>query len=179
MGDAYSDSGESGPQTLRQILVTRYDALVRKLAARLGSKELADDALHDAWLRLERSPEPSSVKDPFAYILRVALNLGSDHRRRDERRAGLLAAHGQGGGDDELADEAPDPERVAAARLEWTAIKRALAALPERRQAIVLAAWVEGVPYDVLAQRYGVTVRTIQTEVKRALEHCAAELQRK
>lgn len=179
MGDAYSDSREPGRQTLRQVLVARYDALVHKLAVRLGSRDLADDALHDAWLRLERSPEPSTVKDPFAYVLRVALNLGRDHRRRDERRAGLLAGQAMGEGDEALADEAPDPERVTVARSEWATIKQALAALPERRQAIVLAAWVEGVPYDVLAQRYGVTVRTIQTEVKRALEHCAVELQRK
>lgn len=178
MGDAFSDSRTSARQALREVLVARYDALVRKLAVRLGSPDLADDALHDAWLRLERGPEPSAVKDPFAYVLRVALNLGSDRRRLEQRRSGILAAQGEAEGPDGLLDDAPDPERVAAARSEWAAIKRALAALPERRQAIVLAAWVEGVPYDVLAERYGVTVRTIQTEVKRALEHCAAELRR-
>jgi RNA polymerase sigma-70 factor (ECF subfamily) len=179
MGDAFSDSREAARQSLRQVLVERYDALVRKLAARLGSPDLADDALHEAWLRLERAPEPAVVKDPFAYILRVALNLGSDRRRREVRRAGILAAQGEAEGPDRLLDDAPDPEQVVAARSEWAAIKRALAALPERRQAIVLAAWVEGVPYEVLAKRHGVTVRTIQTEVKRALEHCAVELQRK
>lgn len=179
MGEAVSDTSGGGRQTLRQILVARYDSLIQKLTRRLGSADLADDALHDAWLRLESAPEPSDVRDPFAYILRVAANLGTDRRRKDQRRAAILGLQHDHIEADDIADEAPDPERVAAARSEWDTLKGALISLPSRRQAIFLAAFVEEVAYDEIARRHGVTVRTIQTEVKRALEHCVQELGRK
>lgn len=169
-----SEPGEAGRQTLRQVLLSRYDALRAKLTQRLGSADLAGDALHDTWLRLERGGDPGAIRDPFAYLIRTAANLASNHRTLDQRRARIL--EGNGGAD---IDDAPDPEQVAAAKSDRSAIRSAIEMLPERRQAIFLAAWVEELPYEEIAARHGVTVRTIQTEVKRAIEHCALELKKK
>lgn len=174
-GESGYEPADSGRQTLRRVLLARYDALRTKLTQRLGSADLAGDALQDTWLRLERGAHVGPVRDPFAYLIRVASNLASNRRTLDQRRARLLDIHGE----DSAVDDEPDPERVAAARSEWAAVRRAIAELPERRQAIFLAAWVEEEPYEDIAARHGVSVRTVQVELKRAIEHCAAELQKK
>lgn len=174
-GDSGTEPAESDRQTLRRVLLSRYDALRSRLTQRLGSAELAGDALHDTWLRLEREPQVGSVRDPFAYLIRVASNLASNSRTLEQRRARLLEAHGE----DMVETETPDPERAAAARSEWEAVRRVIEQLPDRTRAIFFAAWVDGVPHEDIAARHGVSVRTVQAELKRAIEHCAAELRKK
>lgn len=170
-----NEPADNGRQTLRSVLLSRYDALRSRLTQRLGSAELAGDALHDTWLRLEREPQVSSVRDPFAYLIRTASNVASNSRTLESRRARLLEAHGE----DLLADDEPDPERIATARSEWNAVRRVIEQLPDRTRAIFFAAWVDGAPHDEIAARHGVSVRTVQAELKRAMEHCAAELGKK
>jgi RNA polymerase sigma factor (sigma-70 family) len=174
-GDAGCEPADIGRQTLRRVLLARYDALRAKLTQRLGSADLAGDALQDTWLRLERTGDVGAIRDPFAYLIRIASNLASNRRTVEQRRARLLEDQGEA----ELVDETPDPERIAAARSEWAAIKDALKVLPERRQAIFLAAWVEDMPHEEIAALHGVSVRTVQSEVKRAIEHCAMEVRKK
>lgn len=174
-GDSRYGPADGGRQTLRSVLLAHYDALRTKLTQRLGSADLAGDALQDTWLRLERGAHVGPVRDPFAYLIRVASNLASNRRTLDQRRARLLNIHGGDG----VAEDAPDPERAAMARSEWAAVRRAIAELPERRQAIFLAAWVEQEPYEDIATRHDISVRTVQVELKRAIEHCAAELHKK
>lgn len=166
---------EGSRQTLRRVLLSRYDALRAKLTQRLGSAELAGDALQDTWLRLERGPQIGPVRDPFAYLIRIASNLASNSRTLGQRRARLLDTYGEFS----EVDETPDPERVAAARSEWDAVRRIIDGLSERRRAIFFAAWVEEASYEDIAARHGISVRTVQAELKRALEECAAELQKK
>jgi RNA polymerase sigma-70 factor, ECF subfamily len=164
-----SDGNEASRQTLRKVLLERYDALARRLTRRLGSADLAGDALHDTWLRLERGGNFGVVRDPFAYLLRSATNADHQRQRLEERRSRLLEGHA-------IVEpvETPDPARALAERSEWDAMKLAIAGLPERRRAIFLAAWSERIPLDVIARRHGVSVRTIQSELKRALEELAA-----
>jgi RNA polymerase sigma-70 factor (ECF subfamily) len=171
--------------SLRQTLVTRYDMLVRRLTRSLGSPDLASEAIHDAWLRLEKAPDPATVRDSYAYVLRAASNEAAEVRRREARRAaklGLADTPADGGDGDPVAlipDDAPDPEQVAIVRAEWSALKAAIQDLPERRRHIVLAAWGQDQSYEQIAASHGVSVRTTQIEVKNALEHCARALGRK
>ena len=75
-----------------------------------------------------------------------------------------------------LVDEAPDPAREAEAKSDLAAIERALAKLPSRRRAILLAACKENLPSRLIAQRFGLSVRKIDMELKLAREFCAGEL---
>ncbi|MFP3616669.1 sigma factor, partial [Paraburkholderia sp. SIMBA_050] len=70
---------DSTRATLRDLLALRYEDLKRRLTWRLGSSELASDALHDTWVHLEdRSEESGPVKSPAAYLMRMATNLALD-----------------------------------------------------------------------------------------------------
>jgi RNA polymerase sigma-70 factor (ECF subfamily) len=165
---------ETDRATLRHLLQVGYHDLRNRLARRLGSTELAGDALQETFLRVQCAGSIGPVSNPQAYLLRIALNVASSQRAAEARRltvaetAALLA----------VPDEGPDPARVAEMRSEIAALRRALDELPARRRAIFLAAWREELPHGAIAERFGVSLRTIQIELKHALEHCALRLER-
>jgi RNA polymerase sigma-70 factor, ECF subfamily len=157
---------------LRDLLVLNYDSLNQKLASRLGSSENAREALHDAYLHLEKATPAESIRNPLAYLFRIALNLAADRRRGEARRltsseVDVLL---------DIADEAPDAYRATAARSELRVLNRALKELPERRRSIFIAALIHKIPRKTIAKYYGVTVRTVDFEVQRALEFGARRL---
>jgi RNA polymerase sigma-70 factor, ECF subfamily len=157
---------------LRQLLISNYDSLSQRLARRLGSVENAADALHDTYLRLENAADIGVIRSPQDYLFRVALNVAADHRRRDAR---LLSASEIDALFD-LPDDAPDAGRIVEARSDLSALERAMAELPERRRLIFKAVLIDNVPRHELAKQFGVTQRTIDFEVKRALEFGARHL---
>jgi RNA polymerase sigma-70 factor (ECF subfamily) len=160
--------------TLLQLLLVRYDDLKRRLTRRLGSAELAGEALQDTFIRLECTPQIGPVQNPQAYLARMAFNIAANYRVAENRR--LTVSESEALLD--IPDEAPDPARTIEARSEIEALKRALAELAPRRRDIFMAAWVEEVPHSEIAARYDVSVRTIQIELKHALEHCSHRLDR-
>ncbi|MFD4838740.1 RNA polymerase sigma factor [Achromobacter sp. NPDC058515] len=158
--------------SLLSIFLERYNDFRSQLKRRLGSEDLAHDAMQEAFLKVNDLPASSSIQQPAAYLFRVALNIAEDQRRRDSR---LLT----GVEISELinmTDEAADPARIAQGRSQIDAFRRALRRLPERTQQILLAARVHELPHAEIARRYGVSERIVSKELKRALEHCAREL---
>ncbi|WP_371425225.1 RNA polymerase sigma factor [Tardiphaga sp.] len=165
---------KTNQSALLDILVTGYDDFKRRLTARLGSAELACEALQDTFLRLSSSAIPESVQKPRAYVLRAAYNLAINRLVSEKRRGissdldALL----------DIADDTPDQVRIVESRSEIEALTRALHELPRRRRDIIVAVALNDVPIPVLAKRFEVTVRTIQIELKHAILHCAQHLDR-
>jgi RNA polymerase sigma-70 factor, ECF subfamily len=165
---------ETSKATLHQLLLAGYDDLKRSLTRRLGSADLAGDALQETYLRLEYASAIGPVRSPRAYLYRTALNIAANRRVAESRRLTVSEVDALL----EIADEAPSPALVAEARSEIEALKRAVAELPERRREIFLAAWREEIPHQQIAERHGITIRTVQIELKHAMEHCAQRLGR-
>ncbi len=160
---------------LRVLLADSYNELKRVLARRLGSTDAASDVLHETYLRLERFDELVPVANPRAYLLRMALNVAYDYQRTESRLVTAVEL-------DELwrlGDDSADPETVTAARADLALFRAALSELPPRSQAILLAARVEEVSHEVIAERFGISTRMVQFELRRALRHCAKRLKRK
>jgi RNA polymerase sigma factor (sigma-70 family) len=166
---------DDGWATLRQLLVVHYDDLARRLTHRLGSSDLAAEALQETFVRLNRPGASGVVHSPMAYLLRTALNIASNRRRTENR---YLTAS-ESAAFFEISDEQPDPERSAAARSEVTKLEQVLADLPTRRRDIFVAVLVDETPVRILAERYGVSVRFIQMELKQTGEIVRAAMQEK
>ena len=146
----------------------KHDASIKqRLTRKLGNAEDAGDALHDTWLRLKGSEEHGPILNPGAYLSRMAINIAVDVQRRHSR---LLS------GDDieELlenqVDPSPGPARTAEIRSELDALLQLLDRMPERRRAIALLVHAEGVTQKEAAQRLGVSLRTVEYELKRVHE---------
>jgi RNA polymerase sigma-70 factor (ECF subfamily) len=157
---------------LRRFLLLDYDELKVLLARRLGSADRAAEALHDTWLRLEHANTPQSVEKPRPYLLRMARNLALKREQAERKTLTLDDAKAALN----LADDAPDPERVTAGRSEARVLDQALAELSPRRRAILLASRVEGMPLRDIAVRLDLSQRMVEMELKLALIHCGRRL---
>jgi RNA polymerase sigma-70 factor (ECF subfamily) len=163
---------------LRRLLIDDYHNLKERLSRRLGSADFAGEVLHEAWLRLARTEAHAStaaLDNPKAYLYRVALNVATDQKRAEKSwlgKAEIEAVYRRA--QDEL-----DPARITEARSELETLAKAINELPARRRAVLVAARLEHLPYKVIAERLGVTVRVVDRELKLALDHLGAALNQK
>ncbi len=160
---------------MRQLLVAGYTDIRRRLTRRLGSEERASQVLHEAYLRLDRLGDPAVIQRPNDYIFRVALNIASDERRTGARRLSYSEVEALY----HFADAVVDDEREVEARSELAALGRAFEALTPRERAIVIAVRVDGTPQAEIAKRFRISERMVYKELRRGLEHCADQLERK
>lgn len=160
---------DSGLNLLRKLLVSRYDELKRRLARRVGSSDVAAEALHETWIRLGQINEVAAVRRPESYLYRIALNVAVDRHRADVRwsdRASVEAVlHSD---DDQL-----DPEHIVLMQSEMAAMEKVLAELPERCRAVFMAALIEELPYREIAKRFGISLRSVERDMSQAFEHCS------
>ncbi|MGO4686161.1 RNA polymerase sigma factor [Hyphomicrobium sp. 2TAF46] len=162
---------ENALAIIRRQFVDRYDDLKARLTQRLGSADLAGDAMQDTWLRLARTESIGVVQNPNSYLFRIAMNVAED-RNRIERRQRLSPVEIESLL--ELPDPAPTPEQIVLARSELAAFKAIVAELPERRREIFLAARIGNIPRQEIAERLGISRQLVTKELRLALEHCLA-----
>lgn len=161
--------------TLRATLVDQYERLRSNLAKVVGSRDLASEALHEMWIKLSEGGDLAPVADPPGYVFRGALNAAKDLETARRRVLGHIEIHALLG----LVDEAPGPDRIAEGRSEIAALQKALRDLKPRQREIFVAAIYEEIDHETLAEKYGVSVRMIQMELRSAILHCARRTARK
>ncbi|WP_342731249.1 sigma-70 family RNA polymerase sigma factor [Bradyrhizobium sp. B117] len=157
---------------LRGQLVENYEGLIRKLTRRLGSADFAHEALHETFLRLDRVTDVEPVRSPADYIFRTAINIAKDRQKAQNYRVSSSEIDALL----DICDEGPDPARVVEARSEIEAFKRALAELPPRPREVLRSIAIEGQPAHEVAARLKVSIRTVESDLKLALGHCADSL---
>jgi RNA polymerase sigma-70 factor, ECF subfamily len=160
---------ETGRAFLLDLLVSGYDDLKRRLTRRFGSADTATEVLHETWLRLEQATEIEAVQRPQSYLYRMALNIGVDRHRADTRWSDKAALEALLQSDDDQLD----PEHIVSMRSELAALEKVLSKLPTRCREIFIAALVEELPYREIANRFGISLRSVEREMSRAFEHCA------
>lgn len=144
-------------------------SLLRK---RLSNREDAADLAQDTFVRLLRAPLPQEdIRDPRRYLATIAKGLTADlFRRRSLERDYLeyLATLPQG-----LAPSAEEQLIVQQTLLE---VDRMLQGLPPKVRAAFVLAQFEELSYPEIAQRLGISLRTVSNYLTRALEHCCLTL---
>ena len=156
---------------LRDFMLQRYDDLKARLTRRLGCADMASDALQDTWLRLEGKDELGPVDSPRVPAADGGQCGGGPAARRNRRltssEAEALLA---------LPDPAPGPAQTAQGREELDTLVRVMGELSERQRGVLLAVRLEGLPQAEVATRMGVSLRTVERELRSAHEHCATRV---
>jgi RNA polymerase sigma factor (sigma-70 family) len=158
---------------LKKLLITRYAHLAKRLEHLAGSKDVAEDALQETWLRLETMSVVAPVANAGAYLLSMATHAVTDRYRRERRHMHEEEV-------DELfqvEDELADPERIVAARRKIEALKLVLMDMTPRRRSILLAARVDGQLNREIAERFGISLRLVERELAAAMKHVAVRLE--
>lgn len=165
----------SNRKALRTTLSADYEGLARRLTRCLGSSELAREALHETFLRVEGVSEAVSVRSPADYLFRTAINVAKDRRKSD----GHLLNAAEIASIMDIPDEGPDPFAIVESRLELKELSRGLEELPVRRRNVFVAAHVEQLSHAEIAARFGINVRTVEFDLQHAMEHLSRRMGRK
>lgn len=138
--------------------------LLRLLVARLGSREDAEDAAQEMWLKLD-DIDTGPVEHPAAYLYRMAANLASD------RRASAMSSKSRDSAWAELqpgAEELPDAERSLIAHERLRQIDATLNAMPERMSTAFRMFRIGGQSQKAIADTLGISVSGVEKLLQRA-----------
>lgn len=149
-----------------------YPDFRERLRRRLGSVDLADEALSEVYVKLSGSSRDYAVRDEPAYLFRLSLNAAFDLNRSARKLASMEQIEAAL----DISDPTPDAGRSAAARQEVARLEQAIATLTDRRREILIAARLHGRSCREIASGLGLSTRTVEMELRRALEHCAEHM---
>jgi RNA polymerase sigma-70 factor (ECF subfamily) len=165
-GDEVNEAGAGGgsfeaayrglyPLVVRTVYLVTFDASV--------SEEIAHEAFLRLWERMDGLGDRVNQK---AWLMRVAINLAIDHKRR------LLTwlRHG------EPSPPPPDPAGVALSRLEREEVRRALLRLRPRERAVLALRFEQQLSFPEIGLTLGRPEATVKTWAHRALDKLAREL---
>lgn len=146
-----------------------YTELHRFLMRRLRSAQQAQDLAQEAYLRLLRVERVELVRQPRAYLYRIAVNLVSEFRLRARREpitydSDTLAELAEIAG----VETSPDTERAAEAEQ----VEALLEALPPLYRAIFILRKRDGLSYPEIAQQLDISVHTVKKYLARAVAKC-------
>lgn len=154
------------------ILVARYRAQYARYAVRmLGSREDAEEAMQDAFVRAYRSLARCEDPDRFGpWYFRILANRCRTAGTRRGRREKTFV-------NDEIALHSASEDHPADQAAWREEIDRALARLDEDQREAFLLKHVEDLGYDEMAEITGVGVSALKMRVKRACERLRVLLQ--
>jgi RNA polymerase sigma-70 factor (ECF subfamily) len=147
---------------------THRHSLFRYLVRLSGDESVAEDIVHETFLRLVRRPPPRG-DNIRAWLFTVASNIARDGIRERARHRRLLA-----GSPDRvpLGDALPDPYRLAEGADTRKRVHAMLMTLSEKER-IVLLMREEGFTHSEIAEVVNTTTKSIGTVIARALRKLA------
>lgn len=141
----------------------RLRQLVRRF---VDNRATADDLVQQAFEKLLRVADAGPIDNCPAYLTCTVRNLALNHLRDQARHAEVVVAdielHG-------VADASPSPETTAIYRCELRLVLAAVAALPPRRREAFVLNKFEGMSYDEIAARLGISRHTVISHIVIAL----------
>jgi RNA polymerase sigma factor (sigma-70 family) len=155
------------PTGLEAVFLDNRDRLVRFLVAR-GAGDAAEDLLHDLWIKVS-GRRTGPIDNPLSYLFRAADTLMIDrHRSRTQAQARDTAWSEAGEG------EAATGERVLIGRQEMARVAHVLAELGSRREAVFRRARLDGVSQRQIAAELGMSLSTVEADLRIACRALAA-----
>jgi RNA polymerase sigma factor (sigma-70 family) len=147
--------------------------LVRFLTRRNGAAT-AEDVAQDTWLKLHERGNSESWQEPRAVLYTTATNLGTDDQRR-QARSERLFTHDHDV--PEVASPSAGPEAQTQSESELNTVAAALEELPAQCREAFLLNRLEGLTHAAIAQRLGISTKTVQRHIERALRRCVQVLE--
>jgi RNA polymerase sigma-70 factor (ECF subfamily) len=153
---------------LTRCFLSARNELLQFLTRRAG-RNVAEDAVQDTWLRLHERSDPETWREPRAVLFTTAANLATDAHRRslatDKVFTRVDAVEGP-------AAVGADPEARADALGRLERLAAALEQLPPACREAFLLNRLEGLSHAQIAARLGVSTKSVQRYIERALRAC-------
>lgn len=159
-------------QQVHALYSDHHGWLQRWLRGRLGNSADAADLAQDTFVRILGARDILPLREPRAYLTRIARHLLIDHHRRHSLELAYLDALA-------LLPEvvAPSPEQRHIILETLHEIDAMLDGLPAKARSAFLLAQLEGLTYADIAQRLQVSERTVKRYMAQALQQCILLIQ--
>lgn len=146
----------------------RYAAWLKaKLVRRYGVED-AEDLFQETWLRVAPYQATLGIRHPKALLLRIASNLAADHYARRGRRTCHALEVGQLEG---WGFEMP-------AQTEELMARELVLGLPVPLRDVFVLSRFGGLTNSQIGEQLGISPKTVEWRMTKALAHCAAQLRR-
>ncbi len=167
-----ADRGAADLQTAG--MVARYREPLMRYFTRHGfGPPICEDLAHDTFLRLFALKGGPQIENPEAYLFQIAGSVLGDYVRKQKVRrthAGMVeriyASWFVG----------ESPEHVLEGKQTFERFQAALMELKPRVRDVFLLSRIEGLMYTQIAVRLGVSVRTVEDDMARAMKHFVKRL---
>jgi RNA polymerase sigma-70 factor (ECF subfamily) len=163
------------PRQTMDALYRAHRPVLLRLARRLATPDRAQDIVQRLFVRIAgRGPHHlAEIRAPEAYLQQATLNLLRDEARSASRRSAHL----------HLCDTAVDlyaADQIAAleARDMLNRLEAVLLRLPPRTREIFLAHRLDGYSYAEIAARTGLSIKTVEKHMSRAIAHLGRHAER-
>ncbi|MEJ0037822.1 MAG: RNA polymerase sigma factor [Gammaproteobacteria bacterium] len=159
---------------VREVFRDKYAALLNFLVTRLPHRADAEDLAQEAFLRLLRVPQADLIRQPDAYLFRIAANLVLEFRLR-ARRSRVSFDSEWATSAAETADLADTPS-PAEQLLDARSLERVIEALPVRCRTALVLQRRDGLTYAQIAQKLGVSPDMVKKYLASAIARCRVAL---
>ena len=146
-------------------LTPLFSKLRRLLRSRGRSLDDTDDIIQEAFLRLQLYCQEHVVQQQEAFLVRVALNLCVDQRKREQRsriEPGALERL-------TLIDPNPLPDAVYDGQKRLRHWIAGINALSPRQREVFLLNRAEGYSFNAIAERLGIALSTVEKHAAKAM----------
>jgi RNA polymerase sigma factor (sigma-70 family) len=165
---------ESKRRVVARLFAEHRSALQAFLYRRVRRRPDAAELAQEVYVRLLRVPDIGAIRDPGAFLYTVASNLARDHARRERSHGTVLDVHDPLV-QEELAELPGFAGQLDAARR----IKRlgeVLDQLPPKCHAALVMQYWQGLSYEEIAVRLGVSTHMVKKYLSQAMVHCRTRM---
>lgn len=154
------------------LLYRRYSGwltgmLRRRFGASIGDS--ADDLVQETYVRIAPYQAAGEINHPQALLMRVASNLARDQMRRTRVRGAQVEFA--------VDESAEADERIDADQVEALFFKQIVETMPQTYRDVFILSRIAGLTYEEIAAHSGLSIKTVEWRISRALAHCAACVQ--
>lgn len=150
-----------------------YNEILAFVAGKLRCRHEAADVVQETFTRLVELEDPAVIREPRAFLYRVAHNLSIDlFRKARVRRAHAVDVIDL----EELPSASPRPDEALQEDEEYRALRAAIAELPPRRRQVFALYRFKNMPQAAIAEQLGISVTMVERHVRKAMLHCRERL---
>lgn len=173
----YSQSNYMDERSLQRLVEVYSNDLLYYAQYLVHSKEEAEEIVSDVFFEVWQNRDKfSSVRNEKTWLLTVTHNKAVSFLRKKTSEASSVSWEevGDYGGPVDL--QTPDTRLIS--QEEMTRINRIIAQLPPRCRQVFVLAKIERLPYKEIADFLGISVKTINIHIAKALEAISSALKK-
>lgn len=156
---------DDSKNALLDIFMSNYSDLLKYVTRKLGKPSDASDVVHDTFFRIRGITPETEIRNPKAYLFRVANSQMIDYLRRGRSRNRYIITDSNY----DAVDSSPSPERTADYKGRLDLLQRAIANLPTRQKEVFLMHKFDGLRHAEIAVRLNISRSAVEKLLIKAM----------